>query len=29
MLKERICPKCGKRYTDYPALSRVGNNALT
>lgn len=23
MLKERICPKCGKRYTDYPAVSRV------
>ena len=24
-LKERVCPKCGKTYTRYPALSRVDN----
>ena len=23
--KERTCPRCGKKYTDYPALSRRDN----
>lgn len=25
MLKTRICPKCGKEYKQYPALSRRDN----
>lgn len=24
-MKERICPRCGKKYTGYPALSRRDN----
>lgn len=24
-LKERICPRCGNTYIDYPALSRKDN----
>jgi len=24
----RICPKCGQRYTEHPALSRVDNETL-
>ena len=24
----RICPKCGKSYTDHPALSRVDGETL-
>ena len=24
MKTERSCPRCGKTYTDYPAMSRVG-----
>ena len=24
-MKENICPKCGKEYTEFPALSRVDN----
>lgn len=23
--KERVCPVCGKTYTDYPAISRRDN----
>lgn len=25
MKKNRICPKCGKQYSGYPALSRTDN----
>lgn len=25
MSDKRICPKCGKLYSDYPAISRVDN----
>lgn len=24
-MEERICPRCGKKYTDYPAISRKDN----
>ena len=24
----RICPKCGQRYTEHPALSRTDNETL-
>ena len=24
-MEERVCPRCGKMYTDYPALSRRDN----
>jgi len=24
----RVCPKCGQRYTEHPALSRVDNETL-
>lgn len=26
--KMRVCPVCGKRYTDYPAISRRDNKTL-
>lgn len=25
MVESRICPRCGKTYTEHPALSRVDN----
>lgn len=28
MKKERVCPRCGGRYTDPPALSRADNKTL-
>ena len=28
ILRIRICPKCGKRYTEHPALSRTDNETL-
>ena len=28
ILQIRICPKCGQRYTEHPALSRVDNETL-
>ena len=24
-MEERICPRCGKKYTEYPAISRLDN----
>ena len=27
-LKTRCCPKCGRRYTEHPALSRTDNETL-
>ena len=27
-IEERICPKCGSTYTEYPALSRTDNKTL-
>ena len=27
-MKESICPKCGKPYTGYPALSRIDRTAI-
>lgn len=26
--EQRTCPKCGRRYTERPALSRYDNNTL-
>ena len=26
--EERICPKCGRTYTEHPALSRTDNKTL-
>ena len=26
--KIRVCPKCGQRYTEHPALSRIDNETL-
>ena len=28
MAKQRTCPKCGRTYTEHPALSRCDNNTL-
>lgn len=28
ILRIRICPKCGKGYTEHPALSRIDNETL-
>lgn len=27
-IEERICPKCGRTYTEHPALSRTDNKTL-
>ncbi len=27
-MRVRYCPKCGKRYTEHPALSRTDNETL-
>ena len=27
-MEERSCPKCGRTYTEYPALSRTDNKTL-
>lgn len=27
-LEERTCPRCGRKYTERPALSRLDNNTL-
>ena len=27
-IEERTCPKCGRKYTERPALSRLDNNTL-
>lgn len=27
-LEERKCPRCGRKYTERPALSRLDNNTL-
>jgi len=26
--EQRTCPKCGRRYTERPALSRIDNNTM-
>ena len=28
IIQSRICPKCGKEYTEHPALSRMDNETL-